>query len=66
MLVLSRARDTAICIDSDITIRVLAIHKRQVTLGIEAPSGVHIWRQELVPICPRRQPAIARPLCRSR
>ena len=50
MLVLSRGRETEIYIGSDITIRVLAIHKRQVTLGIEAPSGLRILRQEVVPV----------------
>ena len=38
MLVLSRGRETEIYIGSDITIRVLAIHKGQVKLGIEAPN----------------------------
>ena len=66
MLVLSRGRDTAIRIGSEITIRVLAIRKRQVMLGIEAPSDVGIWREELLPICRHREPAIVRPLCRSR
>ena len=38
MLVLSRRGDKEIYIGPDITIKVLEIHKRQVKLGIEAPS----------------------------
>ena len=47
MLVLSRDCDTAIRIEPDITIKVLAIHKHRVKLGIDAPSNVRIWREEL-------------------
>jgi len=50
MLVLSRRLETEIRIGSDITIRVLEIHKRQVKLGIEAPSAVRIRRREVVPV----------------
>ena len=32
MLVLSRGREVEICIASEITIRILAIHKRQIKL----------------------------------
>jgi carbon storage regulator CsrA len=49
MLVLSRQCESEICIGSDITIKVLKIHKRQVKLGIDAPSGFSIWREELSP-----------------
>ncbi len=66
MLVLSRRRETEICIGSDITIRVLAIHKRQVTLGIEAPSDVQVRRQEAEPVCRQREPSGAGTLLRSR
>ena len=65
MLVLSRRRETEICIGSDIMIRVLAIHKRQVTLGIEAPDGVHIRRQEVVPVCQESEPSGVQPLLRN-
>ena len=44
MLVLSRKRETEIRIGSDITIKVLAIHNRQVKLGIQAPSGYSVAR----------------------
>jgi carbon storage regulator len=47
MLVLSRNCDTEVHIGSDITIRVLAIHKRHVKLGIDAPTGLSIWRAEI-------------------
>jgi carbon storage regulator len=73
MLVLSRSCDTAIHIGSDITIKVLEIHKRKVTLGIEAPRGLPVWREEILPIadcsvspveqysCRSEQPCIAKP-----
>ena len=47
MLVLSRKPDTAIRIGSNIEVKVLSIRNRQVKLGIEAPSSVRIWRDEL-------------------
>jgi carbon storage regulator CsrA len=47
MLVLSRRPDTAIQIGRDIKVRVLSIRNRQVKLGIDAPSGVRVWRDEL-------------------
>ena len=65
MLVLSRGRETEICIGSDITIRVLAIHNRQVKLGIEAPSDVPIRRREVVPVGQENEPSDVHPLFRS-
>jgi len=47
MLVLSRRCETAIHIGRDIKVTVLAIRNRQVKLGIDAPSNVRIWRDEL-------------------
>jgi carbon storage regulator CsrA len=47
MLVLSRKRDTAVRIGSNIEVKVLSIRNRQVKLGIDAPSSVRIWRDEL-------------------
>ena len=47
MLVLSRRSDTAIQIGRHIKVTVLSIRNRQVKLGIEAPSSVRIWRDEL-------------------
>lgn len=53
MLVLSRRRDEAIHIGSDIKVTVLSIRNLRVKLGIEAPNGVSIWREELVKGVPR-------------
>jgi len=47
MLVLSRKPDTAVRIGTNIEVRVLSIRNRQVKLGIDAPSNVRIWRDEL-------------------
>ena len=55
MLVLSRRREAEIRIGPEITIKVLEIHKRQVTLGIEAPSGFSIRRSEFLPTARRGQ-----------
>ena len=65
MLVLSRSCDTAIHIGSDITIKVLEIHKRKVTLGIEAPRGLPVWREELLPITDCVGPSVEHYSCRS-
>ena len=48
MLVLSRKLSQQILIGSDIAITVVKIEGNQVRLGIEAPPGVSILRQELV------------------
>jgi carbon storage regulator len=58
MLVLSRKSEAEICIGSDITVKVLEIHGRQVKLGIEAPSGFSVRRAEVLPITDRGDPAI--------
>lgn len=47
MLVLSRRRDTAIHIGRTIKVTVLSVRKGEVRLGIDAPSSVSIWRDEL-------------------
>jgi carbon storage regulator CsrA len=65
MLVLSRHRHSEICIGPDITIRVLEIHKCQVKLGIEAPSGFFIWRGELTPAARCGQGAVEKRFSRS-
>ena len=61
MLVLSRKLSQQILIGSDITITVVRIEGNQVRLGIEAPAGVSILRDELVarPKRDARSPAIA-------
>jgi carbon storage regulator len=48
MLVLSRKLSQQILISSDITITVVKIEGNHVRLGIEAPPGVTILREELV------------------
>ncbi len=49
MLVVSRKRDTEICIGSNIVVKVLKIDKRHVRLGVDAPNAVRIWCGEIVP-----------------
>ncbi len=65
MLVLSRRCETEIYVGSDIIIKVLEIHKRQVKLGIEAPSGLPVRRVKLPPINNRGEPAVAKDRLRS-
>jgi len=48
MLVLSRKLDESIIIDGEIRITVLSIRGNQVRLGIEAPSQVGVYREELL------------------
>jgi carbon storage regulator len=48
MLVLTRKVSQQILIGSDITITVVRIEGNHVRLGIEAPAGVSILREELV------------------
>ena len=50
MLVLSRDRDSAVHIGSDITVKVLSIQRNRVKLGIEAPRTLPVWRNELPPM----------------
>jgi carbon storage regulator len=47
MLVLSRKPLQQIVIGSDILIRVVKIERNQVRLGISAPPGIPILREEL-------------------
>ena len=49
MLVLSRDCDSSIRIGPDIKIKVLSIRKQRVKLGVDAPSSVRIWRDEIAP-----------------
>jgi carbon storage regulator len=48
MLVLSRKRSQSLYIGDDIKITVVKIEGNQVRLGIEAPAGVSILREELL------------------
>lgn len=49
MLVLSRKLDEKIVIDGGIVITVVKIDRNQVRIGIEAPSHVPIYREEILP-----------------
>ena len=48
MLVLSRKRSERILIGDDIRIIVVKLDRNQVRLGIEAPAGISIIREELL------------------
>ena len=48
MLVLNRKREEKVQIGPDITITILRIKGRAVTIGIEAPEGVRVMRSELL------------------
>lgn len=47
MLVLSRGVDEAIMIGDQIVVRVVAIKGDKVRLGVQAPAGVAVHRQEV-------------------
>lgn len=47
MLVLSRKVGEAIAVGDQIMIKVLEVKGSQIKLGIEAPSGVRIFRDEI-------------------
>lgn len=47
MLILSRRKDEAVRLSNGVRIAVTWIEDGQVTLAIDAPPYVHIWREEL-------------------
>lgn len=47
MLVLTRKTGQSIRIGDDILIKIVSIDGSQVKLGIEAPKGIQIFREEL-------------------
>ncbi len=49
MLVLRRKKTETVVLDGRIQIKVLRISQNAISLGIEAPSDVSIWRGELEP-----------------
>lgn len=49
MLVLSRKTDEVIIVADNIRITVVEVRGRRVRLGIQAPPGVSIRRQEVAP-----------------
>ncbi len=48
MLILSRKLDESILIGDSILLKVMAIDKGVVKLGIEAPSDIRVLRSELI------------------
>lgn len=52
MLVLSRKPSQRILIGNDVTVTIVRIDRNQVRIGIQAPSGVAILRDELTPVEP--------------
>ncbi len=49
MLVLSRKLNEKIVIDGGIVLTVVKIDRNQVRIGIEAPSHVQVFREEIAP-----------------
>jgi carbon storage regulator len=49
MLVLSRKLNEKIIINGDIVVTVVKIDRNQVRIGIEAPSSVPVFREEIQP-----------------
>jgi carbon storage regulator len=56
MLVLSRKLNEKIVIDGGIVVTVVKIDRNQIRLGIEAPSHVRVFREEIAG-SPRRPPS---------
>jgi carbon storage regulator len=50
MLVLSRKLNEKIVIDGGIVITIVKIDRNQVRIGIEAPSHVQVFREEIAPV----------------
>jgi carbon storage regulator len=48
MLVLTRKVGELVRIGEDVTVRVLAVRNRQVSLGFVAPGAVKIYREEVL------------------
>ena len=48
MLLMSRKKGQEVAIGPDIRVTVLAIHGKQVRLGITAPGNISIYRSELL------------------
>lgn len=48
MLILTRGINQSIKLGADITIVVLGIRGAQVRIGIDAPKGIDIYREEIV------------------
>jgi len=48
MLVLTRKPGEKVVIGNEVTLTVVAVHGGRITLGIEAPTRVHVVRGELL------------------
>ena len=62
MLVLSRKVGERIVLSGGVVLTVLAMHRTQIRLGVEAPPEVSVWREEIIGTDPRS----ARPSPRER
>jgi carbon storage regulator len=49
MLVLSRKLGEKIVINGDIVVTVVKLQNGQVRLGVEAPRGIPVFREEIAP-----------------
>src|SRR6478672_4261546 len=49
MLVISRSLNGAIRIGENIRVKVLSLHQRRVTIGIDAPPEIEVRRDEVSP-----------------
>jgi carbon storage regulator len=49
MLVLTRKVGERVMIGGGIVVQVLEVSGRRVRLGVEAPAGVAVWREEVAP-----------------
>jgi len=47
MLVLTRRRGESIHIGTEIRVTVLEAHGNRIRIGIDAPRGIPVWREEL-------------------
>ena len=50
MLVLSRKLGQRFQVGPDVRITIVKIDKQAVRIGIEAPSGLSIYREEIIPL----------------
>ncbi|MBN2018859.1 MAG: carbon storage regulator [Sedimentisphaerales bacterium] len=48
MLILNRKTNEAIVIDGDIRIKVLRVRRGRAIIGVEAPTHVGVYREELL------------------
>ena len=66
MLVLRRKKAETIVLDGRIQVKVLRISRNMISLGIEAPSDVSIWRGELEQVDEPANPLSSEDLSASR